>query len=125
MKRRVEVSDRRFDLRSFPWALGQGPQDPAWRHQASRPDAACAQYSWQLGREINIPSFGARPEQYAPWDAATAVVLWPSVFDTRGVPAGPGLRSTSIMQHFANFVLGANGERRLVATGPPTPEAGS
>ena len=88
--------------------------DPTWNYELV--------YSLQVGAEIYNPEYGARPEQYAPWNAATAVILWPSVFDTRGVVAGPGQKSTSNMQHFVNFVLGANGVRRLVETGPPSPE---
>ena len=64
-----------------------------------------------MGVELNNPWYGdvTRETRYAPWRYATVVALYPSVFDTRSVPAGPGLRSTSMMQHFAAYVRGANG----------------
>eukprot|EP01052_Picozoa_sp_SAG31_P040406 SAG31_NODE_5842_length_2301_cov_1.546776_2_plen_134_part_00 len=76
-----------------------------------------------------------------------AVMLAVQVFDTRGIIAGPEHKSTSNMQHFVNFVLGATGVRsirsvlwsgqrrhrfvgacscgqvqKMVETGPPSPE---
>lgn len=67
-------------------------------------------YSWQMGLEINNPYYGdsTRETMYAPWRYATAVAMYPSIFDTRAIPAGPGSRSTSMMQHFVSYVRGAN-----------------
>lgn len=77
----------------------------------ARARARTGRYSWQLGREVNNPWYSteSRIERYAPWYAAEVVCFYPSVFDTRGVSAGPGNLSTSMMQHFANYVRGANG----------------
>eukprot|EP01043_Picozoa_sp_COSAG02_P011526 COSAG02_NODE_424_length_22575_cov_79.088361_22_plen_501_part_00 len=68
-------------------------------------------YSWQMGREMNNAWYGtgSRVERYAPWNAAQVVVFYPSVFDVRGVHAGPGDRLTNFMQHFVNYVRGATG----------------
>ena len=64
-----------------------------------------------MGLEINTAAYGdaTGEKMYAPWRYATAVAIYPSVFDPRSVPAGPGLRSTAMMQHFASYVRGANG----------------
>jgi hypothetical protein len=56
-------------------------------------------YSWQLGAELNHPWYGDHPERYAPWDAATAVIMYPPPFDQR-VPAW-GV-------HFVAYVRGAH-----------------
>jgi hypothetical protein len=68
-------------------------------------------YSWQMGREMNNAwySSGSRIDRYAPWYAAQVVVFYPSVFDVRGVRAGPGGQLTNFMQHFTNYVRGATG----------------
>ena len=68
-------------------------------------------YSWQLGAEINIPWYGqpGREYMFAPWRFAQAVCFYPSTFDLRSRPAGPGQQSTVLMQHFASYVRGANG----------------
>lgn len=68
-------------------------------------------YSWQMGREINTPWFGqgVQAARYAPWGAAQLVLFYPSVFDVRGRASGPENRSTNLMQHFVNYVRGANG----------------
>lgn len=72
-------------------------------------------YSWQLGMEINNPWYGSVENQgrYAPWRYATAVAFYPSSFDLRSVPAGPGYQSTAMMQHFATYVMGATGVNAL------------
>ena len=60
-------------------------------------------HSWRIGAELNLKWFGDRPDIFAPWHTAEAVVFYPSVFDERGVPT-PGdqahLGTTSFMQHF-------------------------
>ena len=55
-------------------------------------------YSWQLGAEINVPWFGERPEQFAPWNKATIAVLYPRPF---GQTAHWAL-------HFVAYVRGAH-----------------
>ena len=64
-----------------------------------------------MGVEVNNPYYGdaMRETMYAPWRYATAVAIYPLVLDTRSSPAGPGLQSTSMMQHFVSYVRGANG----------------
>ena len=64
-----------------------------------------------MGREINDAWYGteSRIERYAPWYAAKVVVFYPSVFDVRGVRAGPGHRLTNFMLHFTSYVRGATG----------------
>eukprot|EP01051_Picozoa_sp_SAG22_P020482 SAG22_NODE_4156_length_1365_cov_2.436019_2_plen_306_part_00 len=62
--------------------------------------------SWQLGAELNIPFFSTRPEVYAPWDAAQAVAMYPSIFDTRQANNSAG-RAPSMVEHFAAYVRGA------------------
>jgi hypothetical protein len=74
-------------------------------------------YSWQLGRECNVPWYGEHPENFAPWGAAQVNLLFPSPFlepcSARPPPcsaaAGPGNTSTVAMQHFATYVMGAAG----------------
>ena len=75
--------------------------DYAWDY-----DRTC---SWQLGNEVNNPWYGDRPDRYAPWNAAEVIAFYPSVFDTRGLPAGPDGKSTHVMEHFVAYVRGANG----------------
>jgi hypothetical protein len=69
------------------------------------------EYSWQMGNEINQGWFGdvERQDRYAAWRYAEVVCMYPSVFDVRGIAAGPGGKSTNLMQHFASYVRGANG----------------
>jgi hypothetical protein len=76
-------------------------------------------YSWQLGAELNIPWWGSpeRAAMTAPWGAAQVVCLFPSVFDPGSSQAGPGNRSTVMMQHFVNYVRGANGLDGLASGG--------
>ena len=64
-----------------------------------------------MGLEMNNAVYGdaTRETMYAPWRYATAVAIYPSVFDTRSTAAGPGLRSTAMMEHFVSYVRGANG----------------
>ena len=73
-------------------------------------------YSWQIGAEVNIPWWGSaeREALTAPWGVAQVVCLYPSVFDKGSLQAGPGNRSTVMMQHFVNYVRGANGLNGLV-----------
>ena len=66
-------------------------------------------YSWQFGREVNIRWYGDRPDNYAPWNEAKVVLFYPSIFDLRSPAAGPGNKSTVVMQHFVSYVRGANG----------------
>ena len=56
-------------------------------------------HSHELGREINNPFYGARPDQYAPWDKATFVVFFPGPFSD-SYPAWA--------KHFIAYVRGAN-----------------
>jgi hypothetical protein len=67
--------------------------------------------SWGFGAEVNRPWYGAigREEMFAPWRFAQVVLLYPSVFDLRSLPAGPNGTSTIMMQHFVSYVRGANG----------------
>ena len=73
-------------------------------------------YSWQLGAELNRPWWGSpdRAAMTAPWGVAQVVCLFPSVFDPGSSQAGPNNRSTVMMQHFVNYVRGANGLNGLV-----------
>ena len=68
-------------------------------------------YSWQLGTEINIGWYGepGREQMFSPWRFAEVICFYPSIFDLRSKPAGPGGQSTVMMQHFLSFVRGANG----------------
>jgi hypothetical protein len=75
-------------------------------------------YSWQLGAELNIPWWGSpeREAMTAPWGVAQVVVLYPSAFNPDSAQAGPANRSTIAMQHFVNYVRGANGLEGIVKT---------
>ena len=67
--------------------------------------------SWSFGAEINQPWYGepGREHMFAPWRYSQVVMFYPSIFDVRSVSAGPGRKSTVMMQHFASYVRGANG----------------
>ncbi len=56
-------------------------------------------YSWKLGAELNHPWFGARPQRFAPWNAAKVVKLYPAPF-YRGTPHWA--------KHFVAYVRGAH-----------------
>jgi hypothetical protein len=55
-------------------------------------------FSMQLGREINVPSYGQQPDHYAPWGAAEIVVFYPPPFDSRTPAWG---------KHFVEYARGA------------------
>ena len=76
-------------------------------------------YSWQLGAELNIAWWGSteRAAMTAPWGEAQVVCLFSSVFDPGSLQAGPGNRSTVMMQHFVDYVRGANGLDGLASGG--------
>ncbi|MFC1540926.1 hypothetical protein ACFL50_00595, partial [Candidatus Latescibacterota bacterium] len=59
-------------------------------------------YSWQLGAEINIPSYGnlVENEHFAPWNAAKIAVFFPDPFNKKVPYWG---------EHFVAYVRGANG----------------
>ncbi len=62
-------------------------------------------YSWQLGREINHPWYGApeRAERFAPWHMAEIAIFYPEPFG----------RSPHWGEHFVAYVRGANGVKEL------------
>jgi hypothetical protein len=104
-----------------PWlGLGAGYHRVANR-TGKNEDLPCVRYdlkwdfdrviSWGFGAEVNRPWYGAigREEMFAPWRFAQVVLLYPSVFDLRSLPAGPNGTSTIMMQHFVSYVRGANG----------------
>jgi len=55
--------------------------------------------SWQLGAEVNDPWYAQFPEQYAPWDAAQIVFLYPKF---------PEATNPRFAQHFVAYVKGAH-----------------
>ena len=61
-------------------------------------------YSWQIGAELNDPSYGDAPNHFAPWHSAEIVVLYP-----------PPFRETipHWSKHFVAYVRGANGVTEL------------
>ena len=68
-------------------------------------------HSWQLGAELNLGWFGDHPDVFAPWHTVEAVILYPSVFDGRGVGVEGSqteLGTTSLLAHFVAYVNGAN-----------------
>lgn len=61
-------------------------------------------YSWQIGAELNIPWFAARPERYAQYDKAKIVVFYPAPFN----------RTTPLWgKHFIAYVRGATGVKAI------------
>ena len=62
-------------------------------------------YSWQLGRELNMPWFGVakRAERFAPWKKAKVAIFYPEPFG----------RTPHWGQHFVAYVRGANGVKDL------------
>ena len=53
---------------------------------------------------INIPYYGDRPDEYAPWHAATMVAFYPGPFHPR---------YPRWAEHFVAYVRGANGVDEL------------
>ncbi len=106
-RRTVRDAERRGVREVIPWvALGSG-----YKRQVQGAEWAWVfdwdydlVYSWQLGREINHPWFGARPVRYAPWSAAPVVCFYPGPFDPR-VPAWP--------RHFIAYVRGATDVKKI------------
>ena len=56
-------------------------------------------YSWLIGAQVNDPWYGDRPEAFAPWHSAKAVVFWPPPFDPQ-IPRWA--------EHFVSYVRGAH-----------------
>lgn len=54
-------------------------------------------YSWQIGAELNHPSFALDPDRFAPWDRADIVVFYPQPFGT----------APHWSKHFVAYVRGA------------------
>jgi len=70
----------------IPWiALGSGyyptPNGDQWNYFCDLDYGAV--YSWQLGAELNLPYYAEHPDQYAHWDAAQIIAMYPCPFDTR------------------------------------------
>lgn len=61
-------------------------------------------YSLLLGRELNQWWHATKPDRFAPWDAATAVVFYPAPFDPRTPAWG---------KHFIAYARGAAGRNDL------------
>jgi hypothetical protein len=101
-RRTVQLAREHGTHAATPWvalASGYKPRNarPVWTFTWDYD----TEYSWQLGREINMAWFGHRPERYAPWHAAEVVVFYPPPFD----PRVPGWE-----KHFVAYVKGANGQ---------------
>eukprot|EP01052_Picozoa_sp_SAG31_P005379 SAG31_NODE_236_length_19594_cov_7.018620_5_plen_412_part_00 len=62
-------------------------------------------YSYMLGAEINLPWYANHAADFAPWDKAPVVLLYPGPFDYRGVQLPSG--TTSMMSHFVAYLKGA------------------
>lgn len=84
-RRSVAEADRLGGGAVIPWvALGCGYRREAksfskWAYDYPYDPV----YSWMLGREIDHPWHGDRPERFAPWHRAEFVVFYPGPFDQR------------------------------------------
>jgi hypothetical protein len=79
MRRSAELS---VSLPVIPWialASGFGPKRDKFWEWRDKWDYDI-DYSYQLGKEINHPWYGDRPERYAPWNRATFAVFYPQPF---------------------------------------------
>lgn len=80
--------------------LSRGTFDFGWTYDPG--------YSALMGAQVNQVAMA--DSNWGPWHRATAVILYPAPFDTRGVDSilSPG-RSSNIMDHFVAYVRGAAG----------------
>ncbi|MGD8451005.1 MAG: hypothetical protein PVJ57_04235 [Phycisphaerae bacterium] len=99
-RRTVVEADAHGGGAVIPWvALGCGYRREAKSFSAWATDYPYDPiYSWMLGREINHPWYGERPERFAPWNRAEFVVFYPGPFDQRVPRWG---------QHFLAYCRGA------------------
>ena len=101
-RRTYDFAEEHGASRVTPWiALGAGyrrqsDQFAAWYTDWDYDTV----YSLLLGREINTPWYGQRPDRFAPWGAAEIVVFYPPPFDTRTPAWG---------KHFVAYARGAAG----------------
>lgn len=86
----------------IPWiALGAGYREASEKlHSWVQDWDYDSALAWQLGAEVNNPSYSDAPERFAPWSAAPAVVFYPPPFDTR---------SPAWERHFVAYCRGAAG----------------
>lgn len=99
-----------------PWiSLGAGYKPPSadpasGQYPYTVPWAYPTWYSWELGRDINNATARPAVTEYYKW--AKAVVFYPSAFDQRSPPVGPG-GITTMLLHFVAYCRGAAGIAEL------------